>query len=60
MLWLGKFGPENENNQFTLKLSILAILNMQNSMVLFTFSVFDWKYPFWANFVQKIKIISLG
>ena len=24
------------------------------------FSVLDWKYPFWANFVQKIKFASLS
>ena len=23
-------------------------------------SVFDWKYPFWEKFGQKLKIISLG
>ena len=33
--------------------------NMQNSMVVFTFSVTDWKYHFWENFVQKIKVVSL-
>ena len=33
--------------------------NMQNSMMLFTFFVFEWKYPFWANLVQKVKIVSL-
>ena len=27
-------------------------------MVMFILSVFDWKYPFWANLVQKVKIIS--
>ena len=32
---------------------------MQNSMMLFTFLVFDRKYTFWANFVQKINIVSL-
>ena len=26
---------------------------MQNSMMLFTFFVFEWKYLFWANLVQK-------
>ena len=31
---------------------------MQNSMVMFIFFVFDRKYPFWANFAQKVKIIS--
>ena len=34
--------------------------SMQNSMVMFILSVFDWKYPFWANLVQKVKIISLS
>ena len=33
---------------------------MQNSMILFTFFVFEWKYPFWANLVQKIKILILS
>ena len=33
---------------------------MQNSMVVFTFSVLDQKNPFRANLVQKIKIVSLS
>ena len=33
--------------------------NMQNSLVMFTFSVFDWKYLFCANLVKKMKIVSL-
>ena len=33
--------------------------NNQNSMMLFTFFVFNRKYSFWANFIQKIKIVSL-
>ena len=33
---------------------------MQNSIVVFTFSVLHWKHPFWANLVHKIKIISLS
>ena len=24
------------------------------------FLLFDWKYPFWANLVQKIKIVSIA
>ena len=28
---------------------------MQNSMVMFTFSVFNWKYTFWENLALKIK-----
>ena len=34
-------------------------LNVQNSVVMFTFSDFDRKYPFWVNLVQKIEIFSL-
>ena len=26
---------------------------MQDSIVMFTFSVFNWKYPFWENLIQK-------
>ena len=33
---------------------------MQNSMMLFIFSIFEWKYPFRANLVQKIKIVTLS
>ena len=33
-------------------------LNIQNLLVVFTFSDVDWKYPFWANLEQKIKIVS--
>ena len=57
--FLGKFGSKNHNYQFKMKFGTEISLNIQNSMVVFTFSVLDWKYPSWANLVQKIKIISL-
>ena len=31
---------------------------MQNSIVAFTLLVLDWKYLFWANLAQKIKIVK--
>ena len=34
-------------------------LNLHNSVLMFTFSDFDRKHPFWVNLVQKIKIVSL-
>ena len=34
--------------------------NIQKSMAMFTFYVFDRKYPFLANLVQNVKIISLS
>ena len=43
-----------------LKFDANTNLNMQNSMVMSTFSGFDWKYPFGANLVQKIKIACLS
>ena len=43
-----------------LKFGTYTNSNMQNSMVMFTFSAFDWKYPFWANLVQNVKIVSLN
>ena len=49
---------KNQNYQFKLKFGTSTNSNMQNSMVMFTFSVFDWKYSLLANLVQKVKIIS--
>ena len=56
--FLGKFGPKNQNSHFKLKFGTYTNSNMQSSMVMFIYFVFDWKYPFWANLVQKSKIIS--
>ena len=56
--FLGKFGPKNQNSHFKLKFGTYTNSNMQNSMVIFTFSAFDWESTFWANLVQKIKIVS--
>ena len=33
--------------------------NMLNSLVMFNFSIVDWKYSFWDNLVQKFKILCL-
>ena len=33
--------------------------NMQNLMVVHTFSVLDGKHP-WANLVQKVEIVSFS
>ena len=57
--FLDKFGPKNQNCQSELKFGTYTDLNMQNSMVMLTFSVFDQKYLFLANLVQKTKIVSL-
>ena len=54
---LGKFGPKNQNCQFKLKFGNKTNSNMQNSMMMFTFSVFNHNYPSWVNLVQKFKIV---
>ena len=46
--------------QFKLKYNTKTNLNMQNSMVVFNFSVFDRKYSFRVDLVEKIKIVSLS
>ena len=50
---------KNQNCQFKLKVGTQTNSNWQNSMVVFTFFVLDGKYPFWANLIQKIRIVSL-
>ena len=55
----GKFSPKNQNCQFKLKFGTKTNSYMQNSMMIFAFSVFDHKYPSRANLVQKFKIIYL-
>ena len=58
--FFSKFGPKNQNCKFKLKFGTWINSNMQNSMVVFTFSVLEWEHRFWANYVQKIKIVSLS
>ena len=58
--FLGKFGLKNQNSQFKLKFGALTNSYMQISVVEFTFSILEWKYPFWANMIQKIKVVSSG
>ena len=50
-----KFGPKNQNFQFKPKFGTLTNSNMQNLMVMFTFSIFDQKYPFFGIFGPKIQ-----
>ena len=56
----GQTWSRNQNCLFKLKFGTSTNLHMQNSMVLFIFSVWDQKQPFWANLVQKIRLVSLG
>ena len=57
--FLDRFGPKYQNCQFQQKFGTYTNSNKQNSMLVFTFSVFDWKHQFWANLIQKIKFLIL-
>ena len=58
-LFLGKFGPKNQNCLFKMKFGAYTNSNMQDSVVMLTFFDFDRKKLFWVNLVQKIEIVSL-
>ena len=55
-VFLGKFGPKTQNYQFKLKFFTKTSSNMHNSIVIFTFSVFDWKYLFGEIWSKKSKL----
>ena len=43
---LGKFGSKGQNGQFKLKFGTWTNSNMQNSIMVFTPSIFYWKDSF--------------
>ena len=51
--FLGKFVPKKQDCQFKLKCVTWSNSKMQNSMVMFTFSVLDRKHPFFGKFGPK-------
>ena len=59
-LFLCKFGPNNQNSLFKLKVGSHCNSNMHNSTVMFHFFGLKQKYPFWVTLVQKPKIVSLS
>ena len=58
--FLHKFGPKNQKCLLKVKFDSYTNSNMQNSVVVFTFSALDLKYLFCTNVVQKIKIVNLS
>ena len=56
--FLGKFGPKNQKSQFESKFGTYTNLNMQNTMVVFTFSIFHLKYLFLEQiWFKKSKLL---
>ena len=56
--FLRKFGPKNQNCQFTLKLGTKTNLNMQDLMVCSLF-LLSTEIPFWGKFGQKNRNFHL-
>ena len=54
--FLGKFGPKNQKCQFKLKFGTRTNSDMQNLLVMFTFSVFDGKYFVGQVWLKKLKL----
>ena len=54
--FLGKSSQKNQNCQFKLKFGAKNNLNMRNSMMMFAFSVFEWKYLFDQIWSKKWKL----
>ena len=50
-LFLGKFGPKYRNCQFKLKFGTQSNSNIQNSVVVLTFSVLARNHPFFLHFI---------
>ena len=46
-----------KNCQLKLKFGTLTTSNMQNSVLMFSFSVVNLKYPFRAKFAEKSKLL---
>ena len=53
MPFLEKFGPKNQSCQFELKFGTKTNSNMQNSLVIFTFSFFSPRMPHLGKFGLK-------
>ena len=60
--FLRKYGPKKLSCQFKLKSGTYTNSNIEieSSIMMFTFSFLDHKYLFKANLVKKIEIIKLG
>ena len=54
---LDKFDSKSQKSQHKLEFCTKFDSNIQNLMVMLTFSAFDNKYHSWANLVQKLKIV---
>ena len=54
--FLDKLDPKTQSYLFKLKFCTWTNSNMQNSMVMFTFSVSDWKYIFGQIWSKKSKL----
>ena len=56
--FLEKFCSKRQNCHFKLKFGTRTNSDMQNSLVMFTFSVFDWKYFIAQICSKKLKLLA--
>ena len=54
-VFLDKSGQKNENSQFNLKFGTKTNLNIKNSIMMFTFSIFEHRRLSWVNLIQNFK-----
>ena len=54
-----KFCTKTDSNMSN-SMVIFFLFQMQNSVVVFTFSVLDRKQSFWLDLVQKFNTVSLS
>ena len=55
-----KLVQKTKSCQFQPKFGTSTKRNNQNSVAMFTISVFNQKYSFYINLVTKIKVVSLN
>ena len=60
ILFPRKFCTKIQTYFFKLKFAIKPNSNMQNSIVVLTFSFLEWNYSYWPNLLQKIKNVNLS
>ena len=60
ILYLETLDPKTQIFQFKIKFGTKTNSNMQNLMLMFPFSAFEWKYSISINLIHNIEIFDLS
>ena len=60
ILYLERLDPKTQICQFKIKFGTKTNSNMQNLMLMFPFSAFEWKYSISINLIHNIEIFDLS